>query len=177
MISNEIGAPSIDRAAVAKIAVGNGCGFRAGGQSGDDVTPVVADVKHALRGTTENFASVQDGQRRRFGFCRGIAADHAAGTWRQAKSGDQWFRITRPLVGDDAPGNVHGFQRVEQFGNAVEQPRQVAQLAGVDFEKAGRQPGVFAMRGYDAKTDVYKRQISIRSSGLPIRGCIRRSSG
>ena len=61
MVGDEIGSPGVDRAAVAKVAVRNGCSFGPGGPAGDDVALVVTDVKCALWRATDNFAGVKDG--------------------------------------------------------------------------------------------------------------------
>ena len=61
MVGDEIGAPGMNRTAVAEVAVGNGRGPGAGSLSGDYVAPVVANVERALRDAAENLAGVQDG--------------------------------------------------------------------------------------------------------------------
>lgn len=67
---------------------------------------------------------------------RRIAADHAVSARRQLQQFNQRIGKAHALVGDNAPAEIQGFQRVEQLGNAVEQAGCRAQPLFVNFQKA-----------------------------------------
>ena len=136
MVGDEIGVPGFRRATVAEVAVGcrGGCG--AGGPSGFDVAPVVADVEGAPGWFAQDTAGVQDRQGGWLGGGRGVAADDAGGLATQAQGGNQRIGVAGPLVGDDTPGNAAFPEVGEQFRDSVKEPGVDTEVGGVEFEKA-----------------------------------------
>ena len=86
-----------------------------------------------------------------FGASAGVAADHAAGSPREAERLQQWIGESRELVRHHTPGQAVALERVEKLDHALEQPGVADQVARIQVEELVAHGVVAVLAGREAE--------------------------
>ena len=98
-------------------------------------------------------AGVQQGLGMRLAVIGAVAADDTGGLWRQAQLLYQRVGEKGGFVGDNAPAQSLGPQRLEQLRHAGEQPGLATELVGVALEEAPAQGLEAGVPGFEAEAE------------------------